>query len=314
MAPDRTRLAVDVRELVRDYKTGGGARRALDGVTFSVGYGEVVGLLGPNGAGKTTCVRILSTLLSPTSGTVSVAGADVLREPRRVQRQCGLSFGGDNGLYLRLSALDNLRFFGTMYGLHGRALRNRARELLETVELADRAGDRAETFSRGMRQRLHIARALMHNPSVLLLDEPSAGLDPEHARGLRGLVRRLRDEGRAILLTTHDLAEAEAVCDRVLILLGGRIARSATPRELRMEAARSLGTIVEFDTDRPVPGEFFEGWPGLIDWSEHDGRYRIRCHDASSGAAFVLESLRDQITALQIVAPTLEDAYLEVLR
>lgn len=306
--------AIEVLKLVREYKARGTIRRALQGISFGVGYGEIVGLLGPNGAGKTSCVRVLATLLSPTSGSATVAGADVVRQPRQVQRQCGLSFGGDGGLYQRLSSLDNLRFFGTMYGMHGKALLSRAGQMLEAVGLADRAGDRVETFSRGMRQRLHIARALLHDPHVLLLDEPSSGLDPENARALRELIRRYRDEGRAILLTTHDLAEAEAICDRILILLNGQIARSATPSELRAEAAQSLGTIVEFQTYNQVPNAIFEAWPGLIEWSEQGGSYRIRCHDASRGAAFVLESLQDKISGLQIAAPTLEEAYLEVLR
>jgi ABC-2 type transport system ATP-binding protein len=305
--------AISVRDLVRDYETTGSVRNALRGITFDVSYGEVVGLLGPNGAGKTSCVRILSTLLLPTSGRAFIDSIDVVRHPKRVQRLCGISFGGDTGLYGRLSARDNLRFFGTMYGMHGRLLSERAAQVLATVGLHDRAKDRVETFSRGMRQRLHLARSLLHDPPVLLLDEPSSGLDLESARALRHVVKTLREQGRAILLTTHNLSEAERICDRILVLVNGSIIRSATPQEMREQAARSQGIIVEFRTDDSLSDAFFADWPGLIQWTVQSGSYRVRCHDAPTGAAYAMEYLRGRINTLQIMTPTFEDAYLEVL-
>lgn len=152
--------AIVTDRLVRDYATRQGSRRALDELSFTVPYGHIAGMLGPNGAGKTTCVRILTTLLLPTSGTAWVAGADVADQPRLVRRAVGVSFGGDGGLYPRLSGRDNLRYFGTMYGLAGKDLDHRIDRLLARVGLEERARDRVEAYSRGMRQRLHIARAL----------------------------------------------------------------------------------------------------------------------------------------------------------
>jgi ABC-2 type transport system ATP-binding protein len=311
----RNDLGVAVRNLARTYEQKGrGRRRALRGVSFDVPYGQVVGLLGPNGAGKTSCVKVLTTLLTPTSGSAVIAGADVVRQPTLVQRRCGVSFGGDKGLYEQLSAVDNLRFFGTMYGLHGAALRRRAAELLETVRLADRATDKVRVFSRGMRQRLHIARALLHDPQVLFLDEPSSGLDPESARDLRALVGVLREQGRAVLLTTHDLVEAESVCDEILILIDGRIARRASPLQLREEAARSMGTVIEFQTPIPLPVALVESVPGLLGWTWQQGAYRVHCSDATSAMMFLLQYADQRLHGLDISPPSLEDAYLTVVR
>jgi ABC-2 type transport system ATP-binding protein len=306
---------IEARGLVRQYAgRGQSGRTALAGVSFEVPYGQVVGLLGPNGAGKTSCVKVLTTLLTPTSGEALVAGANVVTEPKLVQRRCGVSFGGDGGLYGRLSAADNLRFFGAMYGLGGRELKRRAGELLELVRLADRAGSRVETFSRGMRQRLHIARVLMHDPRVLLLDEPSSGLDPESSHELRGLVASLRDQGRAVLVTTHDLVEAEAICDQVLILVNGRITRQVSPVRLREEAARSIGTIVNFRTSAPLSTEFIESLPGILTWERQDGGYQVHCADGTAAAAFLTRNLDDRVSGLEIIRPSLEDAYLELAR
>ena len=308
---------ISVRELVRSYQgLNGRSRTALRGISFQAPYGQVTGLLGPNGAGKTTCVKVLTTLLTPTFGHAFVAGMDVVSQPRKAQMLTGVSFGGDNGLYGRLSALDNLRFFGTMYGLHGRTLRGRALDLLAKVGLEDRARDRVETFSRGMRQRLHIARALIHDPPVLLLDEPSSGMDPENARELRHLVTALADEGKAILLTSHNMAETEAICHQILILIDGQIARSATPISLREDAARSLGAVVEvrFRDLPPDMERAFDGFPGLLESTQQGLSLRMRCTDGAAGAAFLFSRFGDNVGALQVTAPTLEDAYLAVVK
>lgn len=302
-----------VHDLVRTYVTNGAARQALRGITFEAPRGQISALLGPNGAGKTTCVKILTTLLAPTSGRIRIDGIDLIRNPKDVQRRVGVSFGGETGLYGRLSALDNLRFFGTMYGMHGRRLRRRAEELLAAVDLTDRAGDRVETYSRGMRQRLHIARTLMHDPPVVLLDEPSSGMAPENARALRTLVKTLAAEGRTVLLTSHNLAEVESVCDQILILIDGKIVRSTTSEKLRNEAAHSLGTVIEFQVRRELPDSFLAEFPGMQHWSRQDRSWRVRCSDATAGVAFVLNRAEGNIAGLQINPPTLEDAYLEVV-
>src|SRR5579875_2286090 len=208
--------AIEVEGLVRSYRTSTGVlqrRRvrveALRGIEFSVERGELFGLLGPNGAGKTTTIKVLTTLLLPSAGSARVLGFDVARQAREVRPRIGYVFGGDRGLYDRLSALDNLSYFADVYRVPLRLKRQRIAELLELVGLRGRERERVETFSRGMRQRLHIARGLLHDPPVLFLDEPTIGLDPVGARELRELVAGLRDRGKTILLTTHYMFEAD---------------------------------------------------------------------------------------------------------
>ena len=234
MAPDASAPAVQVRDLRRSFAVRGHPDRvALDGVDLELGSGGVHGLLGPNGAGKTTLCRILATALLPSAGTARVLGYDVVADPRSVRRRIGLVLGGDRGLYGRLTAEENLRFWGAVHGLPRPVARRRAAELLGRLGLADRAGSRVETFSRGMRQRLHLARGLVPDPPLLLLDEPTSGMDPVAAHDFRDLVRELRAEGRTVLLTTHDMAEADAVCDTLTFVDGGRVLGSGTPLEVR---------------------------------------------------------------------------------
>ena len=203
---------------------------AVRGVDFSVQRGELFGLLGPNGAGKTTTIKMLITLLLPTSGSARVLGYDVVDDAREVRKRVGYVFGGERGLYERLSAL-------RQPALLRRALRAcprasspaRIGELLELVGLTGREKERVEGYSRGMRQRLHIARGLLHKPEVLFLDEPSIGIDPVGARELRSTVAGLVEQGTTVLLTTHYMFEADELCDRIAVITGGRIVATGTP-------------------------------------------------------------------------------------
>ncbi|MEU7023412.1 ABC transporter ATP-binding protein [Streptomyces sp. NPDC046203] len=233
-------LAIEADALRRTYTSRTGWIRprrteteAVRGVTFEVAPGELFGLLGPNGAGKTTTIKMLNTLLLPTSGTARVFGHDVARDPVAVRRRIGYVFGGDRGLYDRLSALDNLRYFAELYGVEARSQRRRIAELLDLVGLTGRERERVEGYSRGMRQRLHIARGLLHRPDVLFLDEPSIGVDPVAARDLRRTVADLTAAGTTVLLTTHYMAEADELCDRVAVIAGGRIRALGTPESLK---------------------------------------------------------------------------------
>ncbi|MEH1016321.1 ABC transporter ATP-binding protein [Micromonospora sp. CPCC 206060] len=232
--------AIEADNLCRTYRTRTGWLRprrgevtAVRGVTFDVGRGELFGLLGPNGAGKTTTIKMLNTLLLPTAGTARVLGHDVVDEPREVRRRIGYVFGGDRGLYDRLCALDNLRYFAELYGVDPRERNRRISELLDRVGLSGRENDRVEGYSRGMRQRLHIARGLLHEPEVLFLDEPSIGVDPVAARDLRRMVQELTSDGTTVLLTTHYMAEADELCDRIAVIAGGAIQALGTPAELK---------------------------------------------------------------------------------
>jgi ABC-2 type transport system ATP-binding protein len=243
---------IEARELRRTYQTTTGVIRrkkleveAVRGISFSVARGELFGLLGPNGAGKTTTIKMLITLLLPTSGSGHVLGLDVVKEAKEVRKRIGYVFGGDRGLYERLSARDNLRYFAELYGVSGKAQRLRIEEVLELVGLKGREQERVEGYSRGMRQRLHIARGILHDPEVVFLDEPTIGVDPVGARELRQTISDLIAAGKTVLLTTHYMFEADALCDRIGVIAKGRIVGEGTPEELKRGVAQ--GTVTEIE-------------------------------------------------------------------
>jgi ABC-2 type transport system ATP-binding protein len=233
---------LEVEGLSRTFKSGHSVVRALSDVDLTLHEGEIVGLLGLNGAGKTTMLKVISTLLLPTAGTVRIAGADVVRETGRARRLVSVVLGGERGFYNRLSARDNIRFFATLSGLPRRALGARCEEALERVGLADAAGRPVETFSKGMKQRLHLAVGMLTTPRLLMLDEPTVGLDPIEARRLRDSVAALEGTGTAVLLTSHYLGDIERLASRVVILQHGRITDDL-PLERLLERAGSVAEI-----------------------------------------------------------------------
>ncbi|MGH2454945.1 MAG: ABC transporter ATP-binding protein [Candidatus Limnocylindria bacterium] len=250
--------AIEAIDLVRTYRTHTGVirRRRLDveavrGVSFGVRPGELFGLLGPNGAGKTTTIKMLITLLLPTSGTARVMGHDVVAETTEVRKRIGYVFGGDRGLYDRVSAMDNLRYFAELYGVDPAEQKSRIAALLEMVGLTGREQEKVEGYSRGMRQRLHIARGLLHDPEVVFLDEPSIGLDPVGARELRATIKTLVEAGKTVLLTTHYMFEADALCDRIAVINDGLIVALGTGADLKQAVAAR--TIVEIETFGVTP-------------------------------------------------------------
>lgn len=215
---------IDVQNLVRTYN----GLRALDGITFSVAQGEIFGFLGPNGAGKTTTIKILTGQLRPTSGRARVCGYDVVSQRQELKTRIGVVFETQN-LYERLSARENLAFTARLYGAPAR----RVDEVLAQVGLQNRAREPLKKYSNGMKQRLLIARALVHNPSVLFLDEPTRGLDPNVAREIRSFVANLSRQGVTVFLTTHYMEEADQLCQRVAILDNGRIVALDAPQQLK---------------------------------------------------------------------------------
>ena len=228
--------AIQVRELTRNYN----GLRAVDGITFGVEAGTVFGFLGPNGAGKTTTIKVLTGQLRPTSGTAQVAGCDVVEERHRLKPKIGVVFEYQN-LYDRLSARDNLLFTARLYG----AQKGRVDQVLAQVGLTDRARDRIKKYSNGMKQRLLIARALLHEPQVLFLDEPTRGLDPNVAREIRGITSGLAREGVTVFLTTHYMEEADQLCDRVAVIDQGRIVALDTPAQLKAIHGEDERTTLE---------------------------------------------------------------------
>lgn len=218
-------LMLEVVDLKRAFKNVD----VVKGINFSVRRGEIFGLLGPNGAGKTTTIRMLTGQIVPNGGRAIVAGCDVVKDHQQLKERIGVVFEEQN-LYERLTARNNLRFSCWLYKLPER----RVDEVLELVHLRDRANDLARTFSNGMKQRLVIARALLHKPPVLFLDEPSRGLDPIAARDVRAVIEQLRQEGMTILLTTHLLEEADQLCQRIAFVNQGKIVANDTPRNLKL--------------------------------------------------------------------------------
>jgi ABC-2 type transport system ATP-binding protein len=233
---EKNMQSIIVHNLTRLY----GTNRAVNDISFSVGAGEFFGFLGPNGAGKTTTIKILTGQLRPTSGSARVAGFDVVSQRDQMKPQIGVVFEVQN-LYQRLSARDNLRFSARLYGVPD----GRVEQVIEMVGLKDRANDDIKKFSNGMKQRILIARAILHRPQVLFLDEPTRGLDPAMARSVRHIVKDLAAAGMTIFLTTHYMEEADQLCDRVAILDHGQVIALDTPAQLKTDYNLGAQTSLE---------------------------------------------------------------------
>ena len=306
--------AVTTSDLRRVYKSRDGNPDvvALDGVSMTIEEGEVHGLLGPNGAGKTTLVKLLSTVLLPTSGSASILGHDIVRETKAVRRLIGVVLGGDRGLYWRLTGRENLEYWAALYNVPASTAKRRVSELLETVGLADRADYLVEGYSRGMKQRLHLARGLVADARVLFLDEPTSGMDPIASREFRRLVENLRSEGRAVLLTTHDMAEAESVCDRVTLIDRGKVLAVETPRSL----ARLVARYERIDFRGRVDGllDSLRAVPGVATVGPlPDGGHRVEL-ESDAASRRVLEVLVGAgVTSITTSRPSLEEVYLRVI-
>jgi ABC-2 type transport system ATP-binding protein len=316
---------IEAIELRRTYRTTTGILRrrpleveAVRGISFEVAEGELFGLLGPNGAGKTTTIKMLITLLLPTAGEARVLGYDVVHDAREVRKRIGYVFGGDRGLYERLSGLDNLRYFAELYGVPGRKQKQRIGEVLELVGLSGREKERVEGYSRGMRQRLHIARGILHDPQVVFLDEPTIGVDPVGARELRLMIAGLVQAGKTVLLTTHYMFEADSLCDRIAVIAGGRIVGEGTPAKLKeVVADRTVVEVEVFGVDDATVARLRE-LPGVtsIAVEERDQAQLLTIHSPRG-----LELTRElpaffdgaQIGRIAAREPTLEDAYVALV-
>jgi len=308
--------AIEVLHLVKRYPKA--PVNAVNDVSFSVRRGEIFGLLGPNGAGKTTTIKMLITLLLPTSGEARVLGLDVVRDMRAVRKRIGYVFGGDRGLYERLSADDNLRYFAELYGVSGRRQRVRIDEVLELVGLKGREKERVEGYSRGMRQRLHIARGILHDPEIVFLDEPTIGVDPVGARELRATISGLIGAGKTVLLTTHYMFEADTLCDRVAVIAKGRLVAQGTPRELKSHVVdRNVVEVEVFGVDDGLVRRLRQV-PGVTSVSIEDRDQAQVLTIQSPHGLELTQTLTEfldgsQIGRIAAREPTLEDAYVALV-
>ena len=291
--------------LVRDLTHRYGDRVALSAIGFEVHAGEIFGLLGPNGGGKSTLFRILSTMMVPTEGTAVIAGSDVALDPAAVRRQIGVVFQTQS-LDKALTVEENLRAQGHLHGLHGALLAERMAYAMERLGLSDRGRDLVETLSGGLRRRVEIAKALLHRPRVLLMDEASTGLDPAARRDVSRHVESLRrQEGVTILLTTHILEEADR-CDRLVLLHQGKIVAAGSPAELR---ARIGGDVVVLDTEDSATlaagiEQRFGLRPAIL-----EGKVRVEIQNGHRFLAEVVEAFPGAIQSVGLHKPTLEDVF-----
>ena len=297
---------IELEGVTHDY----GSRLALDHLSFAVGSAEIFGLLGPNGSGKTTLFRILSTLMVPSGGTARIQGFDAGREPNKVRQQTGIVFQA-RSVDIKLTVAENLKHQGHLYGLHGAHLKARIAEVLTRVGLLDRASDMVETLSGGQQRRVELAKGLIHSPSVLLLDEPSTGLDPGARRDLWLYLRTLRDqEGVTILVTTHLMEEA-GHCDRLAILSEGKLVALGTPAELKAQiggevvtfetaSAEAATRLAELMTNRFVVGPTVLG-----------NAVRIEREQGHRFLTEVVEAFPGMVESVSVARPSLEDVFID---
>ena len=317
--------AIEIQNLKRVYRAQIGVVNrkikevvAVEDISFDVQAGELFGLLGPNGAGKTTTVKMLATLLIPSGGTARVAGFDVVKQANEVRQRIGFIFGGERGLYWRLSGEDNLRYFASLYGVDPAVSKKRIPYLLEMVGLQGRGNERVGGYSRGMKQRLHVARTLLHDPDILFLDEPTIGLDPVGAREFRQVILSLQSQKKTILLTTHYMFEADALSDRIAIINKGKVIALDTPGGLKKHVSDL--SIVELETFG-VPENVLDNLRALpfidsLSVEDHEQKQLLMLQTARGA-----EAVPDVMSALQglrvgrvvVREPTLEDAYVRLV-
>jgi len=313
--------AIECENLRHEFVEVNRAKRriALNGLGLSVEPGTIYGLLGPNGAGKTTTVKILTTLMVPTSGRAEVLGNNVVQQAKEVRSNIGVAFGGDKGFFPRLTGRQNLRYFSLLQNLSPAVAKQRIGLLLDKMRLTERADSRVATYSAGMKQRLHLARAMLADPQVVFLDEPTVGLDPAVALDLREEVKRLKEAGKTIFLTTHYMLEADELCDKIGILFKGRLIANGAPTTIKQGFGRLKVTecaVRAFDSDlinalrdSPLIADV-----EVIERSSFPC-FKIFSEEKSDVDQFIRTILQDSVIGDMLVRQqTLEEAYLSIIR
>jgi ABC-2 type transport system ATP-binding protein len=320
-------FAIQTQELTRIYKIRGGKKEdpkelvALREVNLEIPQGELFGLLGPNGAGKTTLIKILTTLLSPTSGRAWVAGFDVVEEPQQIRPRINMVSGGESSGYGLLTVRENLWMFSQFYGIPSREANQRIRTLLEVVGLGDRINTKSSDLSTGLRQKMNIVRGFLTDPEILFLDEPTVGLDVNAAREVRSFVRQWMDErpNRTVLLTTHTMVEADELCDRVAIINKGRVLACDTPTNLKHRLQHEAIFWIETTPLNGLSVADFERLPGVskvIHRPQEDGaalEFILEEEDALAAVINKMTAADVHIQHLQKREPTLEDVFVALV-
>lgn len=291
---------------------------AIEDVSFAIQPGELFGLLGPNGAGKTTTIKILSTLLLPTDGRAKIMGLDVIKDVHAIRHKIGFTFGGGRGLYGRLSGIDNLRYFAVLYGLEPSLAKKRIYELLELMGLTGREEERVENYSNGMKQRLHLARVMLHDPEILFLDEPTVGIDPVGSRTLRHLVKELVNLGKTVLLTTHYMYEAEELCDRIAIIKQGKIVALDTIAGLKQRTQNDTVISIQAQNNNKNTSEVIQSLSQLVpihmSRNQSEQNILIQTKEPEIVLQRVAPLLQQQsIKSFEVRRPTLEDVYVSIV-
>lgn len=322
--------AVEVSELKKYFiskkkklfkKTEKKEFKAVDGVTFDIYKGEIFGLLGPNGAGKTTTIKMITGLLSPTSGSVKVMGKDVDKNPMDALSNIGTVLAGDRSIYWKLTARENLEYFGALYGLNKKEAKARVAEVLKRLNLEEKADELVEKFSTGMKQKVALGKALMPNAPVVLLDEPTLGLDPQSALNLREIILDIKNEGRTVLLTTHYMEEADFLSDRIAIIDGGRIIALDTPENLKRGLNKIKSIKIELTNISDKLKDEITSLENIksviLNYNEETRSYLLTIHH-NNGADIVQRILdciaenKCRVLNVNVIEPSLEDVFINL--
>jgi ABC-2 type transport system ATP-binding protein len=307
-------LAIVVENLTKIYGRPGSGVLAVDHIDFEVHQGEIFGFLGPNGAGKTTTQRMLTTLLQPSEGRISINGHDLAHDAYPAKRIIGL-VPEESNIYTELTAWDNLMFTASLYRVPRSQGAERARQLLETFGLWEKRHVKTLNFSKGMRRRLSIGMAIIHKPALLFLDEPTPGLDAQSARAIQGLIRQLNTDGTTVFLTTHQIEEANQLCDRVAIINHGRIASIDTPERLKRTFKRVQSIEVSLEPDGQAHGQPLTTLPGVTTSLKAGDKWRLYTEDPATLLPLIMDYATThqlRVVSLNTMSPSLEDVFLEI--